>query len=226
MNKYEIIELDHVEVTVDVSLLSKEDTMYFNATKMAKQFSRKSSHWLQLEATKDYVKALLKSKGRESRRLESELIQTVSGKYGGTYLHKDLALEFARWLSADFRVSLDGWVMDRLSQEAGWKERRLASKTGYLPLTIAVEAAHDDPKFYHYSNEANLINRIMLGMTAKQYKEEHGTDNVRDNLSVGELKTLEKLQRANTTMIELEMEFEPRKDKLKFLYNKEMALLN
>jgi len=93
--KYEIIEVDQAEITVDVSLLSKTEEMVFNATQMAKPFRKKVKHFLALESTKEYMEAIFK--GRDSTLLKPEdLIRTTRGKYGGTWLHKELAFEFQR----------------------------------------------------------------------------------------------------------------------------------
>ena len=68
-----------------------------------------------------------------------------------------------------------------------------------------------------FSNEHNMIYRIVLGFTAKKYKEENGIGddvNLRDVLSFEEIKALEQLQKHNTTLIELDFSFEQRKTEL------------
>ena len=59
MNKYEIIEVNQSEITVDVSLLTKTSEMFFNATEMGKFFGKQPSDFLRLQSTKGYLKALI-----------------------------------------------------------------------------------------------------------------------------------------------------------------------
>jgi len=225
--KYEIIEVNNVEVTVDLSMLVKTDDMFFNATEIAKQFEKQPNEFLRSESAKEYIKALIevKSNTEKSRIAESDLIRTRKGsKYGGTWLHQDLALQFARWISPVFSVKLDIWIKERLREEEGRRKAILAAKTGYLELSEAVMHDHDPVKGYHYSNEANLINRIVLGMTAKEYKKIHAVDNVRDNVDVFEAKSLDKLQKMDTSLIELGVEYQERKDRLTKFYQEKMCL--
>lgn len=58
--KYEIIEIDRAEFTVDVSLLAKTEEMFFNVTQMAKTFNKRVKDFLRLESTKEYMKVIFK----------------------------------------------------------------------------------------------------------------------------------------------------------------------
>lgn len=211
--KYEVVEIGQAEITVDVSLLLKSEDLFFNATEMAKYFNKNIYEFLRSESTKQYIDALLNA---EISRIQTrdDLIRTKRGKNGGTWLHKDLAFEFAGWCSAIFRLNLHKWVEQRLKDAGEWKRKRLEAKTGYLPMTEAIMNSHDPALFYHYSTEADMINRIVLGMSAKQYKELHGVENVRDAVSEAELRELERLQRINTGLIEIGMGYEERKENL------------
>ncbi len=183
--KYEIIEIDQTEITVDVSLLTKTEEMFFNATQMAKPFGKLPKDFWKQNQNNEYLEALIVLSGDNKNR--DDFVQTKRGKYGGTYFHDDLALQFARWLSPLFGVKLDKWAVDRLREESARKRARLESKTGFLPMTDAVMKVHDPTMHYHYSNEANLINDIVLGMRAKKFKTETGVDNVRDACTAAQL---------------------------------------
>ncbi|MDH5297861.1 MAG: KilA-N domain-containing protein [Desulfobulbaceae bacterium] len=223
MNKthFEIVEVDRVHLTVDVSMIASGG-MFFNATEMAKSFGKLPNDYLRLPATDAYMSALKESDAGFSR---IEFVTTKrGGKHQGTWLHKKLALDFARWLSPKFAVALDGWTESRLSEEYSRKQSRLAAKTGYLPMAEAIESAHDPAEHYHFSNEANLINRIVLGMTAKEFKEANGVENVRDACSGWQLSKIEKLQRINTGLIELGMGYEERKEALQGYFDDRQRL--
>jgi hypothetical protein len=219
--KYEVVEIGQTEITVDVSLLLKNEEMFFNATEMAKHFDKNINEFLRSEPANQYIDALL-NMGESHIMTRDDLIRTKRGKNGGTWLHKDLAFEFAGWCSAIFRLNLHKWVEQRLKDAEDWKRKRLEAKTGYLPMTEAIMNSHDPALFYHYSTEADLINRLVLGMSAKKYKELHGVENIRDAVSTAELKTLERLQRLNTGMLELGMGYEERKEHLSRCYQKWM----
>jgi hypothetical protein len=222
-SKYEIIEINGSEIAVDTSMLTKTEEMFFNATDMAKMFDKKSVDFLRLESTKEYMEEIFK--GEDSRlKNYDDLVKIKRGKYGGTWLHNELAFEFAGWCSAIFRRNLHKWAEERLKKEADWKRHRLEAKTGYLPMTDAVMRAHEDLKTYHYTNEANMINLIVLGMKAKKYREIHEVDNVRDGVSVAELKQIEHLQRINTGLIEVGMDYYQRKELLRKAHEKQLVL--
>lgn len=88
-------------------------------------------------------------------------------------------------------------------------------------LKVQREACGKEIKSYHFSNEFDLINRITLGQTSKQFRADHGIgkeEPIRDHLSAGQIKCIEHLQRLNTSLIEIGMPFEERKAKLNQVY--------
>ncbi|MFT5727522.1 MAG: hypothetical protein ACI8PB_001658 [Desulforhopalus sp.] len=109
---------------------------------------------------------------------------------------------------------LDMWVKERLQHEREYRDKRLQSKTSYFPLTKAISEAHDDLKPHHFSNETNLLYRIVLGMTAKQYKEKHGVSSVKDHLSYEQLSLLSDLQVIDTGFLMLDIPYQIRKQLL------------
>ena len=223
---YEVVTVSGTEITVDVSLLAKTDEMYFNATEMAKPFGKRPNDWLSLPDTKAYIDALVtENSGNDDETGQptitgksgnsQDLIITKRGsKYGGTWLHADLGIAFARWLSPVFAVRLDKWTKARLSQERDWRQKRIEAKTGFLPMTNAVMHAHDPVKHYHFSNEADMINRIVLGMPAKEFRLKHGVECVRDALDAAQLTEINRLQIINTGLIEIGMDYNERKERL------------
>jgi len=85
--------------------------------------------------------------------------------------------------------------------------------------------AHENVKFYHFSNEADLLNRIVLGMPAKKFKELYEVDNVRDTCTAAQLSEMERLQRIDSALVEIDMPYNDRKEMLTKLHYKELALL-
>ena len=206
--KYEIVDIDSVEVAVDVSLLPKVDEMHFNATVIAKQFGKKPSDWLKTEPAKEYIDILSR---RENIPYENLVRTAQGGKHQGTWLHNKLTLPFARWCSVEFEYNLDKWIDRRIEEEHQRRLSRLEAKTGFLPLTNAIQSSHLEIRFYHFSNECDMLNKIVTGMTAKKFKALHGVTNTRDAMSAAQLQLLSKLQRQNTSLIELGFDLDERR---------------
>ena len=88
-------------------------------------------------------------------------------------------------------------IIKRFNDMEAFIRKYILARDDFPPFTQAVMDAHDEPKSYHYSNEVNLINRIVLGCTAKQFKELNGLGDVpsiRPYLSDTQLKAIKKLQ--------------------------------
>ena len=97
------------------------------------------------------------------------------------------------------------------------------SKFEYKAMGVAIQNDHEEIKPYHFSNESDLINRIILGMTASKFRQHHDipkSDAIRDYLSTAQLNCIIALQRANTVYIEDGLDFQERKDKLNLLFNR------
>lgn len=140
-------------------------------------------------------------------------ITSKAGRYGGTYVHSDIAFEFASWISPEFKLYI---IQDyqRLKQEEAyrnqldWKVNRYISKLNYTIQTDAIKenivpTLQPSQISYAYSSEADLVNVALFGMTAKEYKktfpEKEG--NQRDNATIEQLLVLNNLQSLNAEMI-------------------------
>ena len=157
-------------------------------------------------------------------------IISKSGRYGGTYAHKDIAFEFAMWLSAEFKVLLIK-EFDRLkSAEAkrmqlGWDYQRYLSKVNYRLHTETIKdeiipklGVKKDRSFLVYADEADLLNIAVFGQTAKQWREANPDlarkGNIRDFAEIAELTILSNLESLNAVLIENGMDKEERFDML------------
>lgn len=209
--KYEIVAIESTEFTVDVSLLTDTDEMFFNATEMALSKGKKPNDWLKTGPAKEYINVVSRC---EQVPYDSLVIIKQGGRHQGTWLHKKLVLPFARWCSVEFEYRLDCWIRSRIEEERIKKSNRLESKTGFLPLTNELVKSHDEIKPYHFSNECDMLNKIATGLTAKQIKNTRGVNNVRDALSASEIKKLNDLQKHDTTLIALGFDYQQRKELL------------
>ena len=96
-----------------VTFCNEDGSVMVNATQMAKRFGKQSSEWLRLPSTRDFLSEL--SSMGKSLTCDNQLVITKMGSPdngGGTWLHEDVALEFARWLSPKFAI----WCNDRIKE--------------------------------------------------------------------------------------------------------------
>ncbi|OCO83032.1 Rha family transcriptional regulator [Serratia marcescens] len=110
---------------------------------------------------------------------------------------------------------------------AGKKMDRNTARLEYRPMTDAIkherEAQGKEIKPYHFSNEADLINRIALEMTAAKFRVYHDIpkgDSIRDYLTPQQMHCITELQRANTVFISMGWDFEQRKEVLKGMFDR------
>lgn len=84
-------------------------------------------------------------------------------------------------------------------------------------LTESIKLLHDEPKPYHFSNECDMINRLVIGMSAKQFRQEHGIEksgSIRPYLTDEQIRLLDILQKADVGLLIAEPDFEKRKQYL------------
>lgn len=89
----------------------------------------------------------------------------------------------------------------------------------YPDMTLAIQEAHDPAKFYHYSNEADMLNKIVTWYSAKKYKEVHWIE-IRDWIWDEQIAIMKRLQRQNTALIDLWYSFKDRKEMVKDYYTR------
>ncbi|MEQ1553557.1 MAG: KilA-N domain-containing protein [Ferruginibacter sp.] len=144
-----------------------------------------------------------------------------SGRYGGTYAHKDIAFKFASWISVEFELYFIK-EFQRLKQEEqknlGWTVQRELAKMNYRIHTDAIKlniipTVSPQQANYVYANEADVLNVALFGQTAKQWKDENPSlqGNRRDYASINELICLSNLENLNALFIS---ENVPQKDRL------------
>ena len=128
------------------------------------------------------------------RETNSIGIISKSGRYdGGTYAISDIALEFASWLSPEFKLYVIQEFQRLKKKESSqnksdWHVNRLLSKVNYLVHTNAIKNCivpilTDKQKIFIYQEEADILNVALFGMTAKEWKEKNPDKegNIRDN---------------------------------------------
>lgn len=136
-----------------------------------------------------------------------------AGRYGGTYAHKDIAFEFATWVSPQFKLYLiqefERMKTDEQKQ-IGWSAKRELSKINYRIHTDAIkqnlipEEVTQTQANIIYAEEADVLNVAMFGITAKQWREANPElkGNIRDYASINELICLANMENINAVLID------------------------
>lgn len=169
-------------------------------------------------------------------KTNSKGIIAKAGRYGGTYAHKDIAFEFASWVSPQFKLYLLKEFQRLKEQEQtqlGWTAKRELSKINYRIHTDAIkqnlipnEVTLKQASII-YANEADILNVAMFGMTAKMWHE-HNPElkgNIRDYATINELICLSNMENLNAVFIDQGLPQSERLVKLNQIAIQQMQIL-
>lgn len=141
-------------------------------------------------------------------------VKSKAGRYGGTYAHKDIAFEFASWISIEFKLYIIK-EFQRLKEEESsrqnleWNYQRHLTKVNYHIHTDAIkeilipENLSKQQISFVYANEADVLNMALFGKTAKQWRDENPNEkgNIRDTANIEQLVVLSNLESLNAVLI-------------------------
>lgn len=148
----------------------------------------------------------------------TEIIMT---KDGFTFL----AMGYTGKKAAAFKEA----YINKFNEMADFIQSLQTAKLEFPAFTAAIMNAHEEPRHYHFSNEINMINRIVLGMDAKKFKESNGLDksisSIRPHLSSDQIQAIEELQRIDIGLIVAIPEYEERKRILENYYKSKLLRL-
>lgn len=142
-------------------------------------------------------------------------IISKTGRYGGTFAHKDIAFEFASWISPEFKLYLIT-EFQRLKDDENnrlkleWNLQRTLAKINYRIHTDAIKENLIPAELSKsqinlvYATEADLLNMALFGKTAKQWRDENPNSegNLRDHASIEQLVVLSNLESINAILIQ------------------------
>lgn len=139
-------------------------------------------------------------------------IMASAGRYGGTYAHRDIALEFGMWINPEFKIYLIKEFQRLKAEEQkqlGWSAKRELAKMNYRIHTDAIKQNLIPPKLNSrkasliYADEADVLNVAMFGMTAQEWRSANPDKkgNIRDYASINELICLANMENLNSVMI-------------------------
>jgi Rha family phage regulatory protein len=156
-------------------------------------------------------------KYKERGRLYPEFLLTKDG-------FSFVAMGFTGGKAAQFKIA----YINRFNHMEEFIKSLLAAKLEHPAFAEAVMLSHDEPKHYHFSNEADMINRIVLGVPAKGFRETHGIESgqsIRPFLSAGEIADIQRLQMADIGLLHAGIHFDQRKETLRGYLQKRRSRL-
>lgn len=163
-------------------------------------------------------------------------ILSKSGRYGGTYAHRDIAFKFASWVSVEFELYIVKEFQRLKAEEeklVGWTAKRELSKINYRIHTDAIkhnlipQELTQQQISHIYANEADVLNVALFGMTAKQWREvnPHLKGNIRDYATINELICLSNMENLNAVFINDNIPQSDRLRKLNLIAIQQMKVL-
>jgi hypothetical protein len=249
----------------EISIIEKEETDFISLTDMIKSFGDETViyNWMRNRNTVEFLgiweiinnphfKPIEFDRFRKEAGLNSFILSpkkwlettnaigifSKSGRYGGTFAHKDIAFEFGSWLSPEFKLYLIT-EFQRLKDEESrtksleWNLQRTLTKVNYRIHTDAIKENLIPPELTKeqikniYANEADLLNVAMFGKTAKQWRDENSdkSGNIRDYASIEQLVILSNMESINALLIRNGLEQSERLIQLNLVAKTQMTSL-
>ncbi|MGA2142310.1 MAG: KilA-N domain-containing protein [Brevinematales bacterium] len=228
----------------EITIITKEQKAYISLTDIAKYKNSESpadivKNWMRSRSTIDFLGLWENLNNPDFKLVEfdqfkseaganyfvlspQKWIQTTnaigiiskSGKNGGTFAHKDIAFEFASWVSSEFKLYLIK-EFQRLKDDENnrlkldWNLQRTISKINYRIHTDAIKENLIPPELSKnqtlliYANEADILNMALFGRTAKEWRDKNPDKegNIRDEATLEQLVVLSNLESINSVLI-------------------------
>jgi hypothetical protein len=164
-------------------------------------------------------------------------LRATTGRYGGTFAHKDIAFEFGMWISAEFKIYLIKEfqrLKDNEKMPLGWDIKRNLAKINYRIHTDAIKLNLIPKELTKkqinliYANEADVLNVALFGMTSSEWREQNieKKGNIRDYADISQLICLSNLENLNALFINENLSQDRRLIKLNQIAIHQMNLLN
>lgn len=176
---------------------------------------------------KDYVLTLTKT-GVRSNVVQKDYAISISMAKELSMFERNEQGKLARqyFIECEERLTAIAPEQQRIAAE-NWRKNRVHTCDFHKRMctALAVSRARQDKstKAHHYINEDRMLNKILLGMDAEQWRTANGViGELRDNLSADQLEQLAYLEHTNTTLLEMDMDFQQRKEKITALFTRHL----
>lgn len=209
----------------EYGLYEKDNQIFCDSLQVAEELRKQHGHVLRdiEKKLEDIAKSnqpkfgeinFLKDTYKDDRnRKQSKYLMT---KDGFTFL----VTSYSGAKATNFKID----YIKRFNQMEQFIQSLQTAKLEFPEFTDAIMNAHEEPKHYHFSNEINMINKIVLGVTAKEFKEQNKIDksvnSIRPYLTEEQIKGIEALQRFDIGLIEMIENYQERKQMLTDYYIK------
>lgn len=171
--------------------------------------NKRIQNWMDNISTKELIEHV-DSFLIHSNSSELKSLITKRGRHkSGTYAHELIAMDFAAWLSVEFKLNIYQAFIDGTQRKQDWNIKRILAANNYKLMCEAIKNDHEVPKPYHFSNEALMINEIVFGVR---------DGNVRETATEEQLDAVSWIETRNGAYIEAGMEYQDRKKLLTRLY--------
>lgn len=247
----------------EISIISVQETDYISLTDMAQSQMQEQIiyKWMSLKSTIEYLgewemlynpnfnytefgiirnmagsNSFVLSVKQWIEKTNAVGILAKTGRYGGTYAHRDIAYHFGMWISPKFQLLLVK-EYQRLKEEEqkqlGWSVKRELAKINYHIHTDAIKEnlVPEEIDAYHrsliYANEADVLNVALFGMTAKEWRDANPDlkGNIRDYANINQLICLSNMENLNAVFINKGMTQQERLIELNKIAIQQMKIL-
>lgn len=208
----------------EFNLYERKGQVFCSSRQVAEEFKREHKNVLRaIEGFAEPTSGL--SEGFNQLNFEPVTYKDAKGEKRKEYLiTRDgftlLAMGFTGQKAMKFKEA----YINRFNAMEEFIKNLATAKLEHPAFTDAVMLAHEEPKHYHFSNESNMINRIVLGMDAKQFKQANGIDaktpSIRPYLTTEQIAAIVTLQRADIGLLVVMPDFQARKQALTQYYER------
>ena len=163
MKKYELTQVQGKNIVIDISQLFREEVLYVNATKLAKQFGKSSQslyQFLNSDGFKEYENAV----NRINENIDTLTKKNQRGKYAGTYIHSSLIIYFLRWIDVEFAVKCDLYIRNKIQEIHDEKSKAIGR----------IEANYENQEWLETRDHGKNIRKLLQEKIKKfcQYAEQ------------------------------------------------------
>ena len=213
----------------DFQLYERKGKAFCSSLQVAETFEKQHAHVLRdIEA----IRGVSKIGESSTTTIDAERVKTISSFFDSnftrtTYVNSQNKKQPMYLMTEEgFSVLVMGYTGDkamyfkilyvkRFKDMENFLKNFILARDEFRPFTRAIEFAHEEPKSYHYSNECDMINRLVLGCTAKQFKTTHGipvdTPSIRPYLAPEQSKAIRALQNEDIPLLYQHVPFQERK---------------
>lgn len=206
----------------EYGLYEKDSQIYCDSLQIAETFNKRHTHILDTISKLTEPESGLSENFIQSNFTVSNY-KDASGKQNKMYLlTKDGFAVVVMGFTGKKALKFKEEYIKRFNQMEDFIKSLQTTKLEFPEFTDAIMNAHEEPKNYHFSNEINMINKIVLGQNAKQFKEERGLDksvnSIRPYLTQKQIKDIEALQKFDIGLVTMEPDYQKRKEMLSEYY--------